>query len=48
MIPRRTLMLRIKPLVMVAALACGFANAATLRVANQGDATSMEDRKSVV
>jgi peptide/nickel transport system substrate-binding protein len=35
-------MKRFKPLVLAALLACGLAQAATLRVANQGDATSMD------
>jgi peptide/nickel transport system substrate-binding protein len=35
-------MSRFKPLVLAALLACGLTQAATLRVANQGDATSMD------
>jgi peptide/nickel transport system substrate-binding protein len=35
-------MKRFKPLVIAAALACSLTQAATLRVANQGDATSMD------
>ena len=35
-------MMGFKPLVLAAALTCGLTHAATLRVANQGDATSMD------
>ncbi len=35
-------MKRFKPLVLAALVACGLTHAATLRVANQGDATSMD------